>query len=184
MGFIDALIHWQEDYCIGSRMPRSFREFCSKGFEQMFQNPNPDLKNIKLNDGTIIYRAINIDDFLYYSKKFQLDSLYYSFSKSLNGLYSFCSLEKYLKRGGFILLVSKSNSALDYNELMDHCYSNFQSRYSDEEEVVSKLEKADLLNIYFVKELSDLLDYKNKGIILNFQDINSKKKLKQLIKRK
>lgn len=150
----------------------------------MFQNPNPDFNHIKLKDGIIIYRAINIDDFLLYNKKFQLDSLYYSFSKSLNGLYSFCSLEKHLKRGGFILLLSKSNSALDFNTLMDYCYLNFQSRYSDEEEVVSKLEKKDLLNIYFIKKLSDLLDYETKGIVLNFQAINNKKKLRQLIKLK
>ena len=184
MDFIDALIHWQRDYCIGSKMPKSFREFCSKGFESVFQNPNPNLKHIKLKDETIIYRVINIDGFLYYNRKFQLDSLYYSFSKSLNGLYSFCSLEKHLKGGNFILLISKSNSALDYNKLMDYCYSNFQSRYSDEEEVVSKLERDDLLTIYFIKELSDLLEYENKGIALNFQDIDNKKKLKQLIKLK
>ena len=184
MDFIDALIHWQEDYCIGSKMPRSFREFCSKGFEFLFQDLNPDFKNIKLKDGTIIYRAINIDDFLYYNKKFQLDSLYYSFSKSLNGLYSFCSLEKHLKGGNFILLVSKSNSALDYNKLMNYCYSGLQSRYFEEEEVVSKFERDNLLTIYFIKELSDLLEYENKGIALNFQDIDNKKKLKQLIKLK
>lgn len=184
MDFIDALIRWQRDYCIGSRMPKSFREFCSKGFEGVFQNPNPDFKNIKVKDETAIYRAINIDGFLYYNRKFQLDSLYYSFSKSLNGLYSFCSLEKHLKGGNFILLISKSNSALDYNKLMNYCYPGFQSRYFKEEEVVSKFEQDNLLTIYFIKKLSDLLEYENKGITLNFQDIDNKKRLKQLIKLK
>ena len=179
--FYNFIGRWRTDYCVGSPMPESFRKKCSELFEYIYKNDN--FQNSKVKNNTIIYRAIDISNIIYCNKKFNLDDLYYSFSKDIEGIQGFCSFDKYLKNGKFILLECESIDALDYEKLLDYLYEDYNpstDRYSKEHEVVSRLNKQSIKNIYYIRQLSDLenLDQCHHLALEDFKKSNLKKLIK------
>ena len=120
--FYDMIARWKRDYCVGSPMPENFRKNCSGLFEHICKNGN--FQSSKVKNNTLIYRAIDISNIIYYNKKFNLDDLYYSFSKDIEGIKNFCSFNKYLKNGKFILYNDKKQKKNSYNcKLSDRSFA-------------------------------------------------------------
>lgn len=179
--FYDMIERWRRDYCVGSPMPKSFRKNCSQIFNQIFETK--DFSDCAVDNGRLIYRAFNLDGIMFYNEKFTCDGLYYSFSKDLEGIYNFCSFDKHLKSGDFILLECKSFNALDYEKIMFTLYEDYdlnKDRYSKEHEIVSILNSDLIQNIYYIRELDSLSDL-NSCLKLNKSDI-TKTRLKKLLK--
>lgn len=177
--FYSMIERWRRDYCVGHPMPNRFREDCSKLFECIYRNKN--YLECVMNNSIIIYRAIDPSNIIYYNRKFSLDNLYYSFSRDIEGIKNFCSFDKYLKNGKFILLECESMDALDYEKLLDYLYEDYKpDRYSKEHEVVSRLNKQSIKNIYYIRQSSDL-EKLDQCHHLALEDLK-KSNLKKLIK--
>lgn len=175
----DMIERWKRDYCVGHPMPNKFREECSKLFECIYRNKKYSKCIVSRN--TTLYRAIDPSNIVYYNHQFSLDDLYYSFSRDIEGIKNFCSFNKYLKSGKFILLECESIDALDYEKLLDYLYEDYKpDRYSKEHEVVSRLNKQSIKNIYYIKQLSDLENL-DQCYCLTLKDLK-KSNLKKLIK--
>lgn len=152
--------HWQQDYCIGHPMPEWFRTEASSYFLKFFESSTNNLQHLKYTEKPI-YRIIRAANF----KTLRYDSLYYSFSKDIDGTYNFSRFNKYLKGGKFLLLKCTPDSALDYEELSRVAFIDYkENEYSKEHEIVSKFNKAAIIEIYFIDKVEDLNDYENKGI--------------------
>lgn len=166
----DVLTQWIEAYCAGYKMPDYFREEATNYFNRVYKicQNHPELLNILKTNETIL-RVYSFN----YGKNTLLyfDEMYYSFSNDIDGIKNVVDFDKNLKTDIFIV-EAKPRDAINLTELLNTIYENYQSRFLCENEVISKLYKDDILNIYFIKNCSELELYKSKGIKIDLKDLN------------
>ena len=161
---------WIYEYCSGSRMPKEFREEASDYFQKVYKkaNDNSDLCSL-LKTNEYIYRVQSFD--VDTRKMIEFDDLYYSFSNDINGLYEVVRKDKYLKTN-IVLIMAIPKEPINMNELLNLYYDDYRSRYTKENEIVSKMDMENVIGIWFLKNASDLLSYDQKGVRIDLRDIS------------
>lgn len=160
---------WTGVYCAGATMPESFRKDASFWFDKVFKLcKEQSLANvIYSNDNIYRIHVLQIDA----SCIIKYNNLYYSFSNDIDGLIQLARKDKFLKNN-LIVIEYKPLNPINLNNLLDNMYVGYKSIYTSENEILSKLSKSNVINIYYLKEGKDICNYKKKGIKINIEDAN------------
>ena len=164
---------WQGAYCKGYPMPQWFRKEASKVWTKIYYIAKEDTQpSPVLQTPSQIYRVLDASN-LKQKPILRLDELYYSFSQNIEDVKYFCDHDGELTRP-LLLIIAKPSFALNYNNLGVELYENFldNSRYANENEIISRLTYHTLLEIYYLKSKEDLLQYNIKGYKLKKMSIN------------
>lgn len=171
---ISILIDWQTMYCCGHKMPISFRERASVYFEEIYDK-------LKMGDDTIqnfvgcnevLYRVVSLNRYEDRRDLLIFDNLYYSFSNDIIGIESVVKKDRFL-RNNVLIIQSLPNKPINYNRLMGDLFENYEdeSRYCDENEIVSKCEYKDIVGLWFLRNSQNILNYES-GIMIDKKDVN------------
>ena len=164
----DILYHWQYDYCSGCHMPESFRQTASNAFSEAFLECG-GLKEYEhaYKTNSVIYRVhgLNSED----ESILKFDGLYYSFSNNIAGLNKVVKFDKNLTYS-LIIIEAKPQDALNFNELHNEVFGFYPEKFAKENEILSKLSKSNVINIYYLKDSKDIFNYKTEGIKIDIED--------------
>ena len=134
---------WQSQYCAGSKIPRWFREEFTSLIDLNYEGALKDFKYKNKN----IFRIINLDE-----NKLIFNDLYYSFSSNLKGIQEVIKYDTNLKKSYLFLLICKPLYAINFNKLGEALYEHYKEiKYAKENEIISKLNFDNLLEIYLLK---------------------------------
>lgn len=169
--FYDFINHWIGDFCAGSKMPIDFRKQGTMLFAKLYNTCTQEEKWFKIcNSNEIIYRVQTLDEG--FEKVIDFNNLYYSFSNDLDGLANVIKYDKNLRTEGILIIESKPNEAINLNELLNDMYEDYSSRYTCENEIISRLDRKSAKSIYYLKGLTDCLNYKKNGVEIDLNDTN------------
>jgi len=160
----DIIRDWQTLYCAGSKMPKEFREQASMGFFNVYLSNLPEARRLRYTEKSI-YRVIIPDEgpLLYF------DDLYYSFSADVSGVTHFATKDKNTREDIF-LIVARPKEALDFNKICADLFWDAPTKFSCENEVVSKLSPDNIMAIWYLKHAEDIQDYAQKGTSIDPAD--------------
>ena len=174
---------WQGAYCKGYPMPQWFRKEASKMWIKMYYEAKEDIQPFPvLQTPSQIYRVLGVSS-LKQKPILRLDELYYSFSQNIEDVKYFCDHDGELA-GPLLLIIAKPSFAVNYNHLGIKLYGKEfieTSRYTAENEIVSRLTSHTLLEVYYLNSKEDLLQYQTKGYKIKKKDVY--KSLKKALKR-
>lgn len=162
----DIIRDWQTLYCVGSKMPKEFREQASISFFNIYLSNLPEARRLRYAEEPI-YRVIVPDEgpLLYF------DDLYYSFSANVSGAMYFATKDKNA-RSDIFLIVAKPKEALDFNKIYaDLFVDDMPTKFSKENEVVSKLSLDNIMAIWYLKHAEDIPNYMQKGTSIDPADV-------------
>lgn len=161
----DIIRDWQASYCVGSKMPKDFREQASISFSNVYLSNLPEACRLR-HVTEPIYRVIVPGEgpLLYF------DDLYYSFSADVSGAAHFATKDKNT-RSDIFLIVAKPKEALDFNKICADLFWDTPTKFSNENEVVSKLSLDNIMTIWYLKHAEDIPNYMQKGTSIDPADV-------------
>lgn len=158
---------WTGGYCAGAIMPKTFRIEASFWFDKTFELCKRESLTSIIDTNNIIYRIQTLET----KEKcvIKYDDLYYSFSNDINGLKQVIRKDSYIK-SNLIIIEYKPLKPINLNNLLDDMYVGYKSIYTSENEILSKLSKSNVKNIYYLKDSKDICNYKTKGMKIDIKD--------------
>ena len=158
---------WIDEYCAGSIIPKTFRVEASFWFDKTFELCQKQSLNNIIDANEIIYRiqTLHADD----DCVIKCDDLYYSFSNDLYSLKQVVKKDKQLK-SNLIIIEYKPLRPINLNNLLDDMYVGYESIYTSENEILSRLSKENIISLYYLKNNEEFSNYKQNGIKINLED--------------